>query len=295
MPMRTEALSALVGLAKNYTACVKPLWVHISQAVAHNLRTDKQQRSPMNKAAVTEAAPTVEAKCAQQAVKLLSTYLSGCCLLTQKLATSDSVDQQDTTQGSDLVNSNGSVPKPVEMPASSLPSSEGGAISRQLDSALPDKNNSRHVVDGGPAKQESAYQTSNTNGSKDNPESTQTGHVSSSNGLPFTDERSADDLRSLQPAVCNDNTHGAQASRQNTDDAQPGQSTIPFATSSNSASNQMSVSQQDDTALATPSGSFRTAVHGGGRCSINAEQQCAAMWSTSCDQHFAQVRQFCLL
>ena len=50
--MRTEALVALTGLAKNYCVCVKPLWVRISQAVAHNLRTDKLQRSPVSKPAV---------------------------------------------------------------------------------------------------------------------------------------------------------------------------------------------------------------------------------------------------
>lgn len=40
--VRTEALSALTGIAKNYDACLKPLWAPLSQAVAHNLQRGKQ-------------------------------------------------------------------------------------------------------------------------------------------------------------------------------------------------------------------------------------------------------------
>ncbi len=41
--LRTEALSALCGLAKNYTAVLTLHWAPISHAVAHNLQAKKLQ------------------------------------------------------------------------------------------------------------------------------------------------------------------------------------------------------------------------------------------------------------
>ena len=41
--LRTEALSALCGLAKNYTAVLTLHWASISHAVAHNLQAKKSQ------------------------------------------------------------------------------------------------------------------------------------------------------------------------------------------------------------------------------------------------------------
>ncbi len=43
MVLRTEALSALCGLAKNYTAALTLHWAAISHAVARNLQTKKPQ------------------------------------------------------------------------------------------------------------------------------------------------------------------------------------------------------------------------------------------------------------
>ncbi len=41
--LRTEALSALCGLAKNYTACLISHWAMVSQAVAHNLKAGRMR------------------------------------------------------------------------------------------------------------------------------------------------------------------------------------------------------------------------------------------------------------
>lgn len=48
--LRTEALSALCGLAKNYTAALISSWAAISHAVAYNL---KKQGSGLGNPAVT--------------------------------------------------------------------------------------------------------------------------------------------------------------------------------------------------------------------------------------------------
>ncbi|DBA69737.1 TPA: hypothetical protein ACH3X2_012467 [Trebouxia sp. C0005] len=87
MVLRTEALSALCGLAKNYTAVLTLHWASTSHAVAHNLQTKKLQSieksgsspaAPRTTSLPPETAPNAEAKCAQQAVRLLSEYLGGC-------------------------------------------------------------------------------------------------------------------------------------------------------------------------------------------------------------------------
>ncbi|KAL0055415.1 hypothetical protein WJX82_000229 [Trebouxia sp. C0006] len=79
--LRTEALSALCGLAKNYTAALTLHWAAISHAVARNLQTKKPQNieksgsepmAPRTASSPPETAPNAEAKCAQQAVRLLS-------------------------------------------------------------------------------------------------------------------------------------------------------------------------------------------------------------------------------
>ena len=41
--LRTEALSTLCGLAKNYTAALTLHWASVSHAVAHNLQAKKPQ------------------------------------------------------------------------------------------------------------------------------------------------------------------------------------------------------------------------------------------------------------
>ncbi|DBA95791.1 TPA: hypothetical protein ACH3X1_001342 [Trebouxia sp. C0004] len=79
--LRTEALSALCGLAKNYTAISSLHWASISHAVAHSLQAKKPQSIEVAGGATSsppETAPNAEAKCAQQAVRLLSEYLNGC-------------------------------------------------------------------------------------------------------------------------------------------------------------------------------------------------------------------------
>ena len=51
--LRTEALSALSGLAKNYTTSLQSSWVSISQVVARNLQKDKRQAASPSSLPVT--------------------------------------------------------------------------------------------------------------------------------------------------------------------------------------------------------------------------------------------------
>ncbi|KAL3153661.1 hypothetical protein ABBQ32_013262 [Trebouxia sp. C0010 RCD-2024] len=87
--LRCAALSALHGVAKNYIAALASLWDSINHAVQLNVTTMRPlssgsaPASPGLSAAAGEGAPSAEAKCAQQAIKLLSEFLSGCYSLTE--------------------------------------------------------------------------------------------------------------------------------------------------------------------------------------------------------------------
>lgn len=87
--LRCAALSALHGVAKNYIPALASHWDSISHAVQLNMTSMRPSSSgsalasPGLSPAAGEGAPSAEAKCAQQAIKLLSEFLSGCYRLTQ--------------------------------------------------------------------------------------------------------------------------------------------------------------------------------------------------------------------
>ncbi|DBA99192.1 TPA: hypothetical protein ACH3X3_011813 [Trebouxia sp. C0006] len=141
--LRTEALSALCGLAKNYTAALTLHWAAISHAVARNLQTKKPQNieksgsepmAPRTASSPPETAPNAEAKCAQQAVRLLSEYLSSCHRQSSaNKSTSASMDVVSSAGGSEDTRRSSERPTPKQKQVSSQ--AEPGLSSQSVLSA----------------------------------------------------------------------------------------------------------------------------------------------------------------
>ena len=67
--LRTEAMSALIGIAKNYTTSLQSSWVFVSQVVARNLQKDKQQAASPGSLPVTPSEVALQQTSFQQTLR----------------------------------------------------------------------------------------------------------------------------------------------------------------------------------------------------------------------------------
>ena len=237
-----------------------------------------------------EAAPTVEAKCAQRAVQLLSAYLAGCYSLSTKDSAVHGFSQPETvkssasTRPSVCQSPNGCK---TGTPAASAESAVN-AGGMQQESNLTDAAQPHHT----PQPLHPAMPTMNGNAFQAMPNSDGTDAVQapasmSQDATPGHSGRSADNgtrghemglvtgtrpsgQPCAEPALLlnSSNTELVLSNGHKSADAQRAHRPEP---ASSSSSNTISSAEAQSSCL-TASG-----------------QLCAAMWSAACDQHFLQV------